>query len=330
VDEDARTLDATARRLGYEVGSADWAPYVRGQAVFLTSHFDALLGPRWMRSSNRLATAYLHGRPGTPGAPEFHAAFDALRREPQRFSRIQVTHAEMREVVLDAGVEPERVFLVPIGVDLACFPLGGTAEKSTARRALGVPAEAFVVGSFQKDGVGWDDGLEPKLIKGPDILVAALQRIRVAVPDLHVLLTGPARGYVRAGLGRLGIPYSHVVAHGSSELSRAYHALDAYLVPSRQEGGPKGALEAMATGAPLVTTRVGQAQEIVETGRNGLVVDVEDVEALADAVVRVHDDEELRRVLVIEGRATAERYANERLDRQWAELLEGFVSRTAA
>jgi glycosyltransferase involved in cell wall biosynthesis len=86
----------------------------------------------------------------------------------------------------------------------------------------------------------------------------------------------------------------------------------------------------MATGAPLVTTRVGQAQEIVETGRNGLVVDVEDVEALADAVVRVHDDEELRRVLVIEGRATAERYANERLDRQWAELLEGFVSRTAA
>src|ERR671931_464526 len=69
------------------------------QCVFLTSHFDAL-SPRWLESSHRLATAYLHGRPGTPGAPEFDDAFHALRRDPGRLARVQVTHQEMRELVL--------------------------------------------------------------------------------------------------------------------------------------------------------------------------------------------------------------------------------------
>ena len=50
-------------------------------------------------------------------------------------------------------------------------------------------------------------------------------------------------------------------------LASAYHALDAYVVPSRQEAGPKGVLESMATGVPLVTTRAGQAPDLVVEGR---------------------------------------------------------------
>ena len=206
VDEDARHLEATARRLGYSTGPAEWAPFVREQAVFLTSHFE-LVGARWHESSHRLGLAYLHGRPGTPGMPEFDAAYDALRKRPGRFARIQVTHAEMHDLVLEAGVDPARVFRIPLGVDLERFPLGDAETKARARAAVGLPASAFVVGSFQKDGVGWGEGLEPKLIKGPDVLVGALALARERVPELWALLTGPARGYVRGELERLGIPY---------------------------------------------------------------------------------------------------------------------------
>ena len=325
VDEDARELEATARRLGHAVGPPSWARFAGNQAVFLTSHFDALLGPHWRRSSHRLATAYLHGRPGTPGAPEFDAAYSALVRDPGRFSAIQVTHSEMRDLVLEAGVASERVFVVPIGIDVEGFAAGDGSARSRSRGVLGLPLDAFVIGSFQKDGVGWEEGLEPKLVKGPDVLVAALERVRNAVPELHVLLTGPARGYVCRELGRLGIPFVHTVAADRGELVRAYHALDAYLVASRQEGGPKGVLEAMATGVPLATTRVGQAQEIVEDGRNGLLADVEDAEALAAALVRIHDDAGLRSSLAAEGRATVERFAHERLDSAWKPLLDTLV-----
>jgi len=326
VDEDAGHLAATARRLGYAVGPAGWASFAANQSVFLTSHFEAL-GPFWRSSSHRLATAYLHGRPGTAGVTEFDECFELLRRHRERIDRIQVTHAEMHELVLSAGVDPGRVFRIPIGVDLEHFPIVDPELRARAREALALPASAFVVGSFQKDGVGWEEGLEPKLVKGPDTFVAVAEQAREAIPELVVLLTGPARGFVRRELERRSIPCTHVMAASRGELARAYCALDVYVVSSRQEGGPKAVLEAMASGIPLVTTRVGQAQELVEDGRNGLLCDVEDVGALSAAVIRVYEDGTLASLLRPAARTTAETHALERQDHLWAELLEGFVSR---
>src|SRR2546430_13374802 len=48
-------------------------------------------------------------------------------------------------------------------------------------------------------------GLEPKLVKGPDVFVAVLERLRAQLPELFVVLTGPARGYVRRELDRIGV-----------------------------------------------------------------------------------------------------------------------------
>ena len=326
VDEDGRHLEAAARRLGYRTGRAEWARFASRQSVFLTSHFEAL-SSRWLETSHRLATAYLHGRPGTADAPEFDESFEALRAHPRRFERIQVTHAEMHELVLSAGVPADRIHRIPIGIDLENFPLGGAAHKASARKELELPTQAFVVGSFQKDGVGWADGLEPKLVKGPDVLVSALRNLQPRVPGLFALLTGPARGYIRRELESMGIPYRHVPARARRDLARAYHALDVYIVSSRQEGGPKALLEAMAAGTPLVSTRVGQAGEIVEHGRNGWLVDTEDAEGLAGWAARIADG--APEGLCEAARTTAERYALDQLDGQWATLLDGFVERVA-
>jgi glycosyltransferase involved in cell wall biosynthesis len=324
VDEDARHLEAAAQRLGYQVGPPRWARFTTAQSVFLASHFEALQ-PRWLESTHLLGTAYLHGRPGTEGFPEFDRAFETLRATPDRFSRIQVTHAEMRDLVLEAGVEPGSVHVIPIGIDIVHFPLVTPESRSAARARFGLSQDAFVVGSFQKDGVGWGEGLEPKLIKGPDVLLAALRRVKAEIPELHVLLTGPARGYVRRELDRVGIPYEHALVSSRAELAAAYHAVDVCLVPARQEGGPKSVLESMAAGVPIVATRVGQATELIEDGVNGWLVDVEDADALAARAIETHE----RRVagVVDAARATAERYALERLDPLWGELLDGFVER---
>jgi glycosyltransferase involved in cell wall biosynthesis len=326
VDEDARHLEATARRLGLEVGPSAWARFAENQAVFLSSHFEALR-PRWLESSHRLATAYLHGRPGTPGYPEFDRAFETLQQHPERFDRIQVTHSEMHDLVLSAGVDPDRVFRIPIGIDLENFPLVDDLSRGRAREALSIPSSAFVVGSFQKDGVGWGDGLEPKLVKGPDVLIAVLERVRAEADELFVLLTGPARGYVCAELERSSIPYAHIIAADRIELARAYRALDVYVVTSRQEGGPKALLESLATGVPLVATRVGQVAEIATDGLDTLIADVDDVEGLSGAILRVRADEKAGGDLASAGRVTAERFSNDSLDPLWEALLESFVLR---
>ncbi len=184
-----------------------------------------------------------------------------------------------------------------------------------------------MIGSFQKDGVGWGEGLEPKLIKGPDVLVQAAERLRDRVPELWFLLTGPSRGYVKSGLERLGIPYRHAYLPSVESMVKPYEAIDLCLVASREEGGPRAVLESMAIGVPLVTTRVGQAVDLVRHGENGWMVDVEDADGLVEWSAHVAEAPEaeldaIRR----EGLATAEANSYEALRPRWRRLLEGFVA----
>ena len=327
---EARQLRQAARELGVQVGAGRLISGVREQSVFYASHF-SLLGVGWGPGRNRLGLAYLHGRPGTPGNPEFDVCYEALRSRHRELDRIQVSCRAMEELVLDAGVPREKVFLIPIGVEIERFPLREPYGRLEARRALGLPGEAFVVGSFQKDGVGWDEGLEPKLIKGPDVLVEALGRLRQRLPELFVLLTGPARGYVKRGLEQAGVPYRHEHLDDLDAVARAYRALDVYLVSSREEGGPKAVLEAMASGVPLVTTRVGQAADLVRHGENGWLVDVGDVQGLVTATADLAAAPGTEVELVVSGgRETAEAYSYEALRPRWAELLSGFVAMDSA
>jgi glycosyltransferase involved in cell wall biosynthesis len=314
-----------AARVGARVGSESWISGVRRQSVFHASQF-ALLGQPFERAGNRLGVAYLHGRPGTPGMPEFDTCYETVRRRHAELERFHVPSRAMEELVLDAGVPREKVFRIPIGIDLGRFRLRAPEDRAAARERLGLPSGAFVAGSLQKDGVGWDDGFEPKLIKGPDVLVAVAEVLRRRVPELVVLLTGPARGYVMRGLDAAGIPYRHVLLDDLDGVADAYRALDVCLVTSRDEGGPKAVLEAMATGVPLVTTRVGQAADLVRDGENGHLVEIGAAEAIADRAAQVSaaSADELA-ALVTAARETAEQCSYDSLAPAWRALLDGFV-----
>jgi len=326
LDDEAAYVSAVARDAGYVLGQPSWARDSRRQVVFHTSHF-AALDPIWTGSSHRLGMAYFHGRPGTPGFPEFDRALESLARDPDRFDRIQVTHRELELLVVAAGVDVGRVHRIPIGIELERFPLVDPERRAGARAAFGLDPDAFVVGSFQKDGVGMGDGNEPKAIKGPDVLVEALALAHGELDRLVVLLTGPARGYVRTELERRGVPYVHRLLPDRDGLAGAYHALDAYVVPSRQEAGPKGVLESMATGVPLVTTRAGQAPDLVVEGTNGNLVDVDDPVGLAAGLLQVERDPELADRFRVAGRVTAEENSHAALAPLWRALLEGFAER---
>jgi len=296
----------------------------RGQAVFYGSQF-ALLRTPWRPSPHRLATTYFHGRPGTPGYPEFDECYGVLCAHHEEIARVQVSHSEMHQLVLDSGIEPGKVRRIPIGVNLAYFEAQTGESRAAARAALDLPHDAFVVGSFQKDGVGFGEGLEPKWIKGPDVLLESLRLLREQVPELHVLLAGPARGYVRSGLERLGIPHGHRFIERYEDIGRLYHAIDAYVVPSRQEGGPKGVLEAMASGVPVVTTRAGQSMDLVRHGENGWMVESEDADGLAHWLAHVADRPQELSAVVSEGQAMASAHSYEAQVPVWKEFLQGFV-----
>lgn len=321
--EEMRSIGRVARTLGIRVASTEHARGVRAQSVFYANQF-VLLDDRFFRSDNRVAVSYYHGaRTGEPGLA---ATFEGLRRRHERLQRLHVTHCAMREFVLSSGVDPAKVVLIPIGVDLSIFRTRTPATRAAARGQLGLPPGATVIGSFQKDGVGWGAGEKPKLIKGPDILVEVIAQVRQRVPNLYVLLSGPARGYVRRRLEELRVPYKHVYPREYRDIGTLYHALDVYIVSSREEGGPKAVLEAMASGVPLVTTRVGQAADIVRHGENGWMVDVEDVPALARWTHGALTEGQMT-PMTIAARRTAEAHSYDAQAPLWRRFFEGFVAR---
>ena len=135
------------------------------------------------------------------------------------------------------------------------------------------------------------------------------------------MLSGPARGFVRRGLDELGIPFAHRLLDRYEEIATLYAALDAYVVPSRQEGGPQGVLEAMASGVPVASTRVGQAAELIVDGVNGRLADVDDFEALASALVDAAGDD----ALVAAGLETAAANSYDAQLPLWRRFFDGFV-----
>lgn len=311
-----------ARRLGLRVASAEHAVGARRQSVFYANQF-VLGDPGIFAKGDRVAVWYLHG--ASPDQdPALRACYDSFRGQHARLSRVQVSNRAMRDFVLGAGVDASKVFFIPIGVSLDLFALHDEASRQRARDRLTIPRDAVVVGSFQKDGVGWGDGFEPKLIKGPDVFVAACRALRARTRELFVLLSGPARGYVKRQLESAGIHYRHEYPRDYACVAELYGALDLYLVTSREEGGPKAVLEAMASGVPLVSTRVGQAADLVRHGENGWLAEVDDVEAIVHwSGVALADTSPAS--IRDAARATAEANAYERQDPLWADFHRGFV-----
>lgn len=269
---------------------------------------------RSLHKSNRLVMTWFHGN-DQDMHPDNQRMIKMLPKALPRLSKIVTASTIIKNRLVSWGVPDSSIALIPLGVDLSLFKPPTLEQRENHRASMGIPENSICIGSFQKDGQGWGEGLEPKLIKGPDIFLKAIEKIAKQLP-VFVLLTGPSRGYVKQGLKELGISFRHDYVKSYEELVPYYQCLDTYLVSARDEGGPQTLLEAMATGVPVISTRVGMAMDVIEDDVNGCLVDVEDVEGLVAGVVRAAQPS-LRKMRVTEGLKTIQRY-------DWTEMLKQY------
>ena len=189
---------------------------------------------------------------------------------------------------------------VPYGADASAFDVDPETTQAV-RRELGFGDEDVVVA-----GVG---RLIP--VKGFDYLVEAHAHALASVPSLRLVLVGDgdSRSDLEDRVRVLGVSGS-VVLTGAADRARIPElmaAADVVAVPSIRYGGyvdglPNVALEAMAAGKPVVGSGVGGIPEVVRDGGNGLLVPEKDAAALAEALVTLARDPELRARLGDSGR----------------------------
>jgi len=257
VTTDPALLTDGVVEFGSQYQWVEWAPYLSRRCCFVSTFF--------------------HGKP--EDGPQVARHIEAFLASVPRLSRIVASASLVRDRLLTWGVPAEKIAVIPIGCETGRFLPPTAEQRQTARERFGIRPDEVVIGSFQKDGEGWGAGDVPKLIKGPDIFIAAVERLAKDLP-VFVLLGGLARGYVRRNLERLGIRYAYHYAPNRDELAKLYHPLDLYLVTSREEGGPMALMESMSSGVPVVSTRVGMAPDLITDGVTGALVDSGDVDGL--------------------------------------------------
>ena len=298
-----------------------YGPKLSQQCLFYTSKHEALQNLK--SPKNRIGFPMYHGDP--KNSKQDKLRYDILKLNHKKIDRIQVSHSYMYDIVLNTGIDENKVFKIPISIEMEKFPLSTKRNRKIAKKKLNIDPSCLLIGSFQKDGIGWGSGNQPKMIKGPDIFLKVMGALKDKYPELSVLLTGPARGYVKLGLEAMNIKYYHFKLKDYSDISSFYQALDLYLVASREEGGPRSILESMASGVPLVTTRVGQAMDLVENNKNGWIVDNEDTEALVHcSKLAIDMGEDLERILV-NARETAKQNSYAAQEPLWRNFMKGFV-----
>ncbi len=205
----------------------------------------------------------------------------------RRADRVVVIAKAMRQEIMSRGVDPQRIHVVPNGVDALRFsPAGRNAALADELGLTGGPVFGFVGSFYHYEGLRF--------------LVDAFRVLRERLPDARLLLVGGGEeeSALRAAAGST----SGVVFTGQVSYARVidyYSLIDVFVCPRRRMRltelvTPLKPLEAMAMGLPVLASDVGGLVELIQHQTTGILFRAEDPSALVCGALRLAEDRELR------------------------------------
>jgi glycosyltransferase involved in cell wall biosynthesis len=216
-------------------------------------------------------------------------------------ARRVVTTGEALRLDLINGLKlpAEHVLSVATGIDLQRFSRSNAPQRIQARRALGLPEAAFIIG-IAATLRSW---------KGHDDLLAAFELLAAEHPLLHVAIAGdgPRREHLEQKIcASAHAERIHLLGH-HEDVPAVLAALDLFVLPSyANEGVPQAVMQAMAMELPVISTTIGAISDAVVDGTTGRLLNPRDPQALAAAITSLKNDNMLRQNYALAGRRRAE------------------------
>lgn len=152
-------------------------------------------------------------------------------------------------------------------------------------------------------------------LKGQKYLIEACGKLKKRIEDFYILLAGEVTdtSYLREcqeKAGEFGIRTRLIIAGQIENICQILNASDIFVLPSLLEAFPRSVIEAMAAAKPVIVTKVGGCVEAVEDNISGFIVSARDSEGLADKILLLANDKDLRDRLGAEARQRAEKMFN--------------------
>ncbi|MBA2302409.1 MAG: glycosyltransferase family 4 protein, partial [Acidobacteria bacterium] len=224
----------------------------------------------------------LHEHANLTDTPWFQKVADRLLARYTDIA-IAVSKSTADFVINARRVPADRTKVVYLGVPLEDFSRPRSrAEIEEARHVLGVPGDAFAIGTVTR--------LMPS--KGNQYLVEAAPAVLEALPSarIHIVGEGELQPELEAQARSLGLGDRLVFSGFRRDVAQVLAALDLVVFPSLWEGTPLTVLEALAMGKPIVATDADGLQDVLTPGTDAVMVPRRDSQALANAIIRLAQD----------------------------------------
>lgn len=180
----------------------------------------------------------------------------------------------------------DRVIKIMAGTDLSHFAPATPEQRAAARKKYNLKDDDFVCVLTAR--LAW--------VKGQDLLVDAVRRLRVSHPELSLKCLLVGSGGKEREQEIISMAHKSPEDHDSfrflgfmSDVRETLWASDVFVLPSRIEGFPISVLEAMSSGLVPVRTPAGGASDQIQNGETGFIVPFEDPQALAEALLKLTD-----------------------------------------
>lgn len=231
---------------------------------------------------------------------------------------VAVTPALAKVAVERAECDPTRIHVVPNGIDVTRFAPSPEA-RARVRQELGIPGDSWLVGTVGR--------LAPE--KDQALLIRAMAPLLDERRQLMLVGDGPERAALEQTCrDSWRAEYCHLIG-ARADVAPYLAAMDAFVLSSRTEGLPLGLLEAMATGVPVVSTAVGGIPDLIDSGKNGVLVASGDEKALLRELVTLAGQPTAGLRLGQAGRETVlARYSLSQMAERYEELYEQVVTPT--
>lgn len=209
------------------------------------------------------------------------------------------SHAILNFTSEQEKIDKEKFAILPYPIELA---EQNNFDKDKVKESLGLPKDSFVIGSVARFTEQ----------KGQTYLIKAAPKVleKLNNDKVYFLLVGYGKMELelRMLVDELKLN-SRVIMSPARDIKEILPILDIFVISSLWEGQPIAMLEAMAAGTPVVATKVGGIPEILVEKEDGLLAEAKDPNSLADKIIEMSKDPELRKHVSVHAKETVENYS---------------------
>jgi glycosyltransferase involved in cell wall biosynthesis len=206
---------------------------------------------------------------------------------------IAISDAEKKVAMTSKICKPDKVKVILSGIDIEEYSNWDKSESNITKESLDIPSDSFIIGTVGRISHG----------KAPDTFVKAAAEIKKYIPNAFFIIVGDGEDKegIQSLIYDLNLDKDFLITGWVNNVLEYVGLFDVGMLLTRWEGFGLALAEYMVSGVPIIATNVGAIPELIIHDVNGILVEIDNIQEIKNAAVKIYASKQLRNKLVKNG-----------------------------